>query len=213
MIFYFAMIMGTGMTIIVTLIILFIIQHITGKREVEQDYDRFVQEAMSKPKEEKAVGDDSNDNNSICLDDRTTTGLVLTTLGSIGCDPEIEEHDNTNWVSFTYQGEHFTIQCSDDCRLITIYDAWWYQISIYSDVEEIAELHKIINLVNQNGSCTLVYTTNKEIEQIGIHSKKEILFIKEIPNIDKYLIATLMNFFKIQRLLFSELEKCKVTEP
>lgn len=205
--------MGIIMTIIVTLIILFVIQYVTEKREVEKDYDRFVQQAMSKPKEEKAVGDEVNDNNPICLDDRTTTGLVLNTLGSIGCDPEIEEHDNLNWISFTYQGEHFKIQCSDDCRLITIYDTWWYQISIYSDVEEIAELHKIINFVNQNDSCTLVYTTNKEIEQIGVHSKKEILFIKEIPNIDKYLIATLINFFKIQRLVLAELEKCKVTEP
>lgn len=97
------------MTIIVTLIILFIIQYVTEKREVEKDYDRFVQQAKSKPKEEKAVGDDFNDNNSICLDDRTTTGLVLNTLGSIGCDPEIEEHDNLNWISFTYQGEHFKI--------------------------------------------------------------------------------------------------------
>lgn len=205
--------MGIIMTIIVTLIILFIIQYVTEKREVEKDYDRFVHEAMNKPREEKPDGNEFNDNNSICLDDRTTTGLVLATLRSIGCDPEIEEHDNNNWISFTYQGEHFKIQCSDDCRLITIYDTWWYQISIYSDVEEIAKLHKIINFVNQNDSCTLVYTANKEIEQIGVHSKKEILFIKEIPNIDKYLIATLINFFKIQRLVLAELEKCKVTEP
>lgn len=206
------MIMGTGMTIIVTLIILFVIQYINEKREVEKDYDRFVHEAMNKPREEKPDGNEFNDNNSICLDDRTTTGLVLATLRSIGCDPEIEEHDNNNWVGFEYQGEHFNIQCSDDCRLITIYDNWWYQISIYSDIEEIAELHKIINLVNQYASCTLVYTANKEIEQIGVHSKKEILFRKEIPNIDKYLIATFMNFFKVQRLVLAELEKCSVTE-
>lgn len=200
------------MTILVTLIIFSIIRYIIEKRKSEKDYDRFVHEAMNKPREEKLDGNEFNDNNSICLDDRTTTGLVLATLRSIGCDPEIEEHDNNNWVGFEYQGEHFKIQCSDDCRLITIYDTWWYQISIYSDIEEIAELHKIINLVNQNASCTLVYTANKEIEQIGVHSKKEILFRKEIPNIDKYLIATLMNFFKVQRLVLAELEKCSVTE-
>ena len=200
------------MTILVTLIIFSIIRYIIEKRKSEKDYDRFVHEAMNKPREEKLDGNEFNDNNSICLDDRTTTGLVLATLRSIGCDPEIEEHDNNNWVGFEYQGEHFKIQCSDDCRVITIYDTWWYQISIYSDIEEIAELHKIINLVNQNASCTLVYTANKEIEQIGVHSKKEILFRKEIPNIDKYLIATLMNFFKVQRLVLAELEKCSVTE-
>ena len=204
--------MGTVMTILVMLIIFSIIRYIIEKRKSEEDDNSFVQETMNEPKEEKTNGDEFNDNNTICLDDRTTTGLVLTTLGCIGCDPEIEEQGNINWIRFTYQGEHFKIQCSDDCRLITIYDTWWYQISIYSDIEEIAELHKIINLVNQNASCTLVYTTNKEIEQIGVHSKKEILFLKEIPNINKYLIATLMNFFKVQRLVLAELEKCSVTE-
>ena len=68
--------MGTGMTIIVTLIILFVIQYINEKREVEKDYDRFVHEAMNKPREERPDGNESNDNISICLDDRTTTGLV-----------------------------------------------------------------------------------------------------------------------------------------
>ena len=199
------------MTIIGTLIILFIIQYIFEKRKEDEDYDRFVQEAMSKPKEDKTDGDELNDS-SICLDDRTTTGLVLTTLRSIGCRTEIEVHNNTNWIRFTYQGEHFMIQCSDDCNIISIYDTWWYQISIYSDVEEIAELHKTINLANQYGNCTLLYTTDKEIEQIGVHSKREILFIKEIPQIDKYLISIIMNFFKVQRFVLTELEKCKVTE-
>ena len=36
------------MTIIVTLIILFVIQYITEKREVEKDYDRFVAETKNK---------------------------------------------------------------------------------------------------------------------------------------------------------------------
>lgn len=209
--FNFATIMGIGMTIIGTLIILFIIQYIFEKRKEDEDYDRFVQEAMSKPKEDKTDGDELNDS-SICLDDRTTTGLVLTTLRSIGCRTEIEVHNNTNWIRFTYQGEHFMIQCSDDCNIISIYDTWWYQISIYSDVEEIAELHKTINLANQYGNCTLLYITDKEIEQIGVHSKREILFIKEIPQIDKYLISIIMNFFKVQRFVLTELEKCKVTE-
>jgi hypothetical protein len=115
-------------------------------------------------------------------------------------------------VYFTYQGEKFTIECNDDCFFIIIYDTWWYSISIYSDVEEIANLHKVVNLANQQVNCTLLYTTNKEIEEIGVHSKKNILFIKEIPELDKYLIGTLDDFFKVQRFVLTELEKCKVTE-
>ena len=209
--FNFATIMGIGMTIIGTLIILFIIQYIFEKRKEDEDYDRFVQEAMSKPKEDKTDGDELNDS-SICLDDRTTTGLVLTTLRSIGCRTEIEVHNNTNWIRFTYQGEHFMIQCSDDCCFINIYDTWWYSISIYSDVEEIANLHKVINQANLHVNCTLLYTTNNEIEEIGVHSRKNLLFIKEISELDKYLVGVLNGFFKAQKLVLTELEKCKVVE-
>ena len=142
----------------------------------------------------------------------TTTMLVLNTLRSIGCSPQIEQRGNLVHAIFTFQGEEFTIESNDQCYFITIYDTWWHSISIYSDVEEIANLHKTINLANQYVNCTLVYTTNKEIEEIGVHSKRTVLFVKEIPEIDKYLLCILNDFFKAQRLAMTELEKCKVTE-
>ena len=158
----------------------------------------------------------NNDNNmeedmsvGKCLDERTTTGLVLTTLRKIGCEPQVEAQ-GSNYVYFTYQGENFTIECSDDCYFINIYDTWWYSISIYSDVEEIANLHKVVNQANQQVNCTLLYTTNKEIEEIGVHSRQNLLFVKEIPEPDKYLMSVLSGFFKAQRFVLAELEKCKV---
>lgn len=147
-----------------------------------------------------------------CLDERTITGLVLSTLRKIGCEPQMEQQGNSNYVYFTYQGENYTIECKDDCFFINIYDTWWYSISIYSDIEEIANLHKVVNLANQHVNCTLLYTTNKEIEEIGIHSRKNLLFVKEIPELDKYLMGVLNGFFKAQRLVLTELEKCKVLE-
>ena len=145
-----------------------------------------------------------------CLDERTITGLVLSTLRKIGCEPEMETQGNLNYVYFTYQGEKFTIECNDDCFFINIYDTLWYSISIYIDVEEIANLHKVVNLANQQVNCTLLYTTNKEIEEIGVHSRKNLLFVKEIPEPDKYLMSVLSGFFKAQRFVLAELEKCKV---
>jgi len=147
-----------------------------------------------------------------CLDDRTIAGLVLTTLRKIGCDPETEERNSLNYAYFTYQGEKFTIESNEACFFISIYDTWWHSISIYSDVEDITNLHKTVNLVNQYVNCTLIYTTNKEIEEIGVHSRRTVLFVKEIPEIDKYLICILNDFFKAQRLVLTELEKCKVAE-
>ena len=145
-----------------------------------------------------------------CLDERTITEVVLTTLRSIGCDPETEQKGELNFAYFTFQGEKFTIESNDQCYFITLYDTWWHSLSIYSDVEDIANLHKVINLANQHVSCTLLYTTSNEIEEIGVHSRRTILFRKEIPELDKYLLSVLNDFFKAQRLVLTELEKCKV---
>ena len=178
-----------------------------SKEEEEREYDTFVEKLMNgdndKVKEEDV-------NMEKCQDERTITGLVLTTLRSMGCEPETEQKGGLNYAYFTFQGEKFTIESNDDCFFITIYDTWWHSISVYSDVEDIANLHKVINLANQHVSCTLLYTTNNEIEEIGVHSRRTILFIKEIPEKDKYLISVLNDFFRAQRLVLTELEKCKV---
>ena len=181
----------------------------TYKASVEEN------EEVYQASESNTVNDNNPEENvnvETCLDERTTTGLVLTTLRKIGCEPQVEPQDNFNYVYFTFQGEKYTIECSDDCFFINIYDTWWYSISIYSDVEEIANLHKVINQANQHVNCTLLYTTNNEIEEIGVHSRKNMLFIKEISELDKYLMGVLNGFFKAQKLVLTELEKCKVEE-
>ena len=181
----------------------------TYKASVEEN------EEVYQASESTTVNDnipEENVNVETCLDERTTTGLVLTTLRKIGCEPQVEPQDNFNYVYFTFQGEKYTIECSDDCFFINIYDTWWYSISIYSDVEEIANLHKVINQANLHVNCTLLYTTNNEIEEIGVHSRKNLLFIKEILELDKYLVGVLNGFFKAQKLVLTELEKCKVVE-
>lgn len=178
-----------------------------SKEEEEREYDAFVERLMNSSNDKEEVEDM---NVGKCLDERTTTGLVLTTLRSIGCDPETEEKGGLNYAYFTFQGEKFTIESNDQCYFITIYDTWWHSLSIYSDVDDIADLHRTINLANQHVNCTLLYTTNKEIEEIGVHSRRTILFRKEIPELDKYLISVLNDFFNAQRLVLTELDKCKV---
>ena len=173
--------------------------------EKEREYDAFYESLVNSDKDKE---EDMNEGK--CLDERTTTGLVLTTLRSIGCDLETEEKGGLNYAYFTFQGEKFTIESNDQCYFITIYDTWWHSISIYSDVDDIADLHRTINLANQHVNCTLLYTTNKEIEEIGVHSRRTILFRKEIPELDKYLISVLNDFFNAQRLVLTELDKCKV---
>ena len=178
-----------------------------SKEEKDREYDAFVERLMNSDNDKEK---EDNMNVGKCLDERTTTGLVLTTLRSIGCEPETEEKGGLNYAYFTFQGEKFTIESNDQCYFITIYDTWWHSISIYSDVDDIANLHRTINLANQHVNCTLLYTTNNEIEEIGVHSRRTILFRKGIPELDKYLISVLNDFFNAQRLVLTELDKCKV---
>ena len=196
---------------IIIWVVMFLVWYLyrTYKASVEEN------EEVYQASESTTVNDnipEENVNVETCLDERTTTGLVLTTLRKIGCEPQVEPQDNFNYVYFTFQGEKYTIECSDDCFFINIYDTWWYSISIYSDVEEIANLHKVINQANLHVNCTLLYTTNNEIEEIGVHSRKNLLFIKEITELDKYLVGVLNGCFKAQKLALTELEKCKVEE-
>ena len=196
---------------IIIWVVMFLVWYLyrTYKASVEEN------EEVYQASESNTVNDNNPEENvnvETCLDERTTTGLVLTTLRKIGCEPQVEPQDNFNYVYFTFQGEKYTIECSDDCFFINIYDTWWYSITIYSDVEEIANLHKVINQANQHVNCTLLYTTNNEIEEIGVHSRKNLLFIKEITELDKYLVGVLNGFFKAQKLVLTELEKCKVVE-
>ena len=197
--------MSIGITIATVMFCFYLYQYMSERKQAkEEEESRSSQSLMNNDnnmEEDMSVGK--------CLDERTTTGLVLTTLRKIGCEPQVEAQ-GSNYVYFTYQGENFTIECSDDCYFINIYDTWWYSISIYSDVEEIANLHKVVNQANQQVNCTLLYTTNKEIEEIGVHSRQNLLFVKEIPEPDKYLMSVLSGFFKAQRLVLAELEKCKV---
>lgn len=200
------------MSHIITLAIIFAIYYFyhvykASVEEKEAEEDRFFNDLMNNGSEQEAEKEVDQ-----CLDERTITGLVQSTLRKIGCELETETKENTTHVFFTYQGERFTIECNDSCKFIVIYDTWWHELSTYSEVEEIADLHKVINLANQLASCTLLYTVNQEAEQIGVHSRRNILFIPQIPDIDHYLISVLNDFFKAQRFVMTELEKCKVKE-
>ena len=142
-----------------------------------------------------------------------TRDLVLETLREMGCEyEEGTEGENDIRIFFTYQGERFMIEADNECYFINIYDLWWHHMSTYCDVEEFAAMQKTINNINACANCTVLYTINKEAEEIGVHSKKNMLFVRQIPDLKGYLVSTLDDFFKIQRSVMMEIERCKVVE-
>lgn len=145
--------------------------------------------------------------------DSDTVNLVYEVLRKIGCEPAEEKQiGDEYYVYFNYQGETFLIIAKRDTKWINVYDLWWYSISSHRDIEEFSILRKLINEENKNGSYIVFYTINNENEQIDVHTKKNVLFIPQIPDIDQYLISVLQYFFETKRNIFIELEKHKVVK-
>ena len=198
--------MSIGITIATVMFCFYLYRYFEEKREAAE-YDQFVNGLMNSDNhQEEDVKVER------CLDERTNTGIVYSSLRKLGCEYETEIVDDITWITFKYQGAKFLISCCDGCKVATAYYPWWYALSIYSDLEDIANLQQAINKANQFGSCTLFYETNKESEQIGVYSKSIMLFIPEIPKIDIYLKSVLEDFFKVERYVLTELEKCNVAE-
>ena len=83
---------------------------------------------------------DNVDNSEEQWEKVPTRVLLMRTLISMRCDPLAEE--NTGRIFFNYQGERFFANCSNESPFITIYDVWWYQISMDADIEEFARMQK-----------------------------------------------------------------------
>ena len=139
-----------------------------------------------------------------------TRVLLMQTLRSIGCEPLVEE--NTGRIIFSYQGEQFFVTCSNESSFITVYDVWWYQISMDADIEEFARMQKAVNYVNAFANCTALYSAHEEERAFGLHLKRNIPFVVQIPDIEVYLRSMLDDFFIVQRALITEMERNKVKE-
>lgn len=123
-----------------------------------------------------------------------TRDLLLETLTNIGCQYELAEKEDDNRIFFSYQGEHFFVDATNDWKYIQIWDMFWESVELY-DIDEFSRLKKAVNGSNLNNSVTTIYTINEEGKTIDVHSKSVILFVYGIPEIEDYLKAELNDFF------------------
>ncbi|MBQ5972516.1 MAG: hypothetical protein IJL45_08930 [Prevotella sp.] len=189
---------------VVSVIVIYLSRQYMGIGESETD-EKFYSSNQEQRSEEANVMKTENDSD--------TVNLVYEVLRKIGCEPAEEKQiGDEYYVYFNYQGETFLIIAKSDTKWINVYDLWWYSLSSYKDIEEFSILRKLINEENKNGSYIVFYTINNENEQIDVHTKKNVLFIPQIPDIDQYLISVLQYFFETKRNIFIELEKHKVVK-
>lgn len=151
----------------------------------------------------------STESESSAISQCPTRKLVFQTLKKMGC--EYSEEDELR-IRLTFQGETFIIDASDDCLFINVYDPWWLDLPMNGDIEDFARMQKAVNIANCKGTCTVLYTYNDEEGLIGVHSRKNIIFVPQITELDKYLASVFDVFFKTQRLVLAEMDKLKNQE-
>lgn len=138
-----------------------------------------------------------------------TKDLVIETLKQMNC--ECEEREDGSLV-FTYQGESFIIEASNECLFINILDVWWYELSTFCDLKEFANMRKAVNEVNLHANCTVLYTVNTEREKFALHTRKNMIFIRQIPDLKGYLESTLSDFFQVKREVLLEMERLNLQD-
>lgn len=135
----------------------------------------------------------------------TTRNLLIQTLKQLGGSIlGISEKDGR--INYAYQGHQFYFDSTDECSYINIWDPYWYDIPL-DDIDQLALMRKVINLANLNEICQLFYTIGKDENQAYVHSRRNILFVPQILDIDKYLHSELTMMFNIERHFVTELER------
>ncbi len=132
-----------------------------------------------------------------------TRDLLVRTLQNMGCPITYDENNN---ICFTFQGQHFVALAQDNLLCIDIHYPWWEQCSLF-DVEQFAWLKKTINEVNGRAQVTTFFSVNNEGDTVGVHSKKNLLLIPQIPDIEGYLQAMLEDFFRARHFVEGELSR------
>lgn len=121
--------------------------------------------------------------------------LVWDVLKELGCTPQIDENKD---ICFNYQGCRFVVVADNDYKMIDILLPWM-------EVFPLTELETVKTVINNTNSCQYVrymYTVDNEESTVILHMAAAILFIVEIPELEKYLTYVLNGFFTSYRNIF-----------
>lgn len=129
-----------------------------------------------------------------------TKDLCIELLKQLNCEVTTS---NENRLYFEYQGEHIVIDASNDSYFIEMWDPWWLIVPL-DDLEQMSNVRKAINVTNSWGGTTVYYTIEEE-QKFVLHSKRQCILPKELPNVKEYLMALLNDFFTVKKWLNEEI--------
>ena len=122
--------------------------------------------------------------------------LVLNTLTNMGIKYEIDEDDE--FLTFDYQDMEFDVVEDNDNRHITLR---YINLEFSGEIEDLIRRRRIINKVSKT-SNVVIYTTSG-----ATFYNRNILFIKEIPEIEDYLRSQLQEVVRAYEMVKEALQK------
>lgn len=129
---------------------------------------------------------------------------VVQTLKKMNCNPE---EDENGWIHFRFQGQQFFIEAQDEYTNIRIFNTWWGKIDLDDTGLYLAK--EVVNECNSNCLIPITYSTDKELNQMGIHCKYDLNFQTANGDYENLLGAYLSSFFNSQREFENRLDRKK----
>ena len=132
-----------------------------------------------------------------------TKDLCIELLKQLNCEVFVSEEEE-NRLDFKYQGEIFVIYATNESFFIDIWDPRWYIVSL-DDLEQMSNVRKAINTINNYSGTTIVYCIEEEEQKFVLHSKCHCILPKELPCVKEYLSALLNDFFTVKLWLSEQI--------
>ena len=168
----------------------------------------FFSRRKAKATEQETDGTQSEDSADMQQEEKQeepphTRDLCIELLKQLNCEVSVEEEDE-NRLYFEYHGEHFIIDATNESFFINIWDPKWYIVPL-DDLEQMSNVRKAINTINNYSGTTIVYCIEEEEQKFVLHSKRQCILPKDLPNVKEYLSALLNDFFTVKLWLTEQI--------
>ena len=169
----------------------------------------FFSRRKTKPTEQGAAGSTQPEASADILQEEKQAGpphtkdLCIELLKQLNCKAAVAEEDE-NRLCFQYQGELFVIDTSNESFFIDIWDPRWYIVPL-DDLEQMSNVRKAINTINNYSGTTIVYCIEEEEQKFVLHSKRQCILPKDLPNVKEHLNALLNDFFTVKLWLSEQI--------
>ena len=169
----------------------------------------FFSRRKTKPTEQGAAGSTQPEASADILQEEKQAGpprtkdLCIELLKQLNCKAAVAEEDE-NRLCFQYQGELFVIDTSNESFFIDIWDPRWYIVPL-DDLEQMSNVRKAINTINNYSGTTIVYCIEEEEQKFVLHSKRQCILPKDLPNVKEHLSALLNDFFTVKLWLTEQI--------